>query len=54
MKFGMKFEGEDFEVQINEVAIHADGATLLRYGDTVVLSTVVSSKKMLQESIFYL
>jgi len=45
MKFGMKFEGEDFEVQINEVAIHADGATLLRYGDTVVLSTVVSSKK---------
>ncbi len=45
MKFGMKFEGEDFEVQINEVAIHADGAALLRYGDTVVLSTVVSSKK---------
>lgn len=45
MRFGMKFEGEDFEVQIGEVAIHADGAALLRYGDTVVLSTVVSSKK---------
>jgi polyribonucleotide nucleotidyltransferase len=45
MRFGMKFEGEDFEVQIGEVALHADGAVLLRYGDTVVLSTVVSSKK---------
>ena len=45
MKVGMKFEGEDFEADIGEIALQADGSVLLRYGDTVVFSSAVSSKK---------
>ena len=45
MKVGMKFEGEDFEVDVGEIALQADGSVLLRYGDTVVFSSAVSSKK---------
>ncbi len=46
MKVGMRFDdGNDIEVDIGEFAIHADGSALLRYGDIVVLSTVVSSKE---------
>ena len=43
--FETEFRGRNLKVEIGEVAKQADGAVLVRYGDTVVLSTVVASKK---------
>lgn len=45
MRIGMKFEGENLEAIVGEFAGQADGSCLLMYGETVALSTVVSSKK---------
>lgn len=42
--FEMDFYGRKIIVENGEVAKQADGAVLVRYGDTVVLSTVVVSK----------
>ncbi|MFN3660500.1 MAG: polyribonucleotide nucleotidyltransferase, partial [Brevinematales bacterium] len=45
MKIGTKLDnGLEIEVDVGELATQADGSALLRYGDTVVLSSVVSSK----------
>ena len=38
------FRGRKLTVEVGEVAKQADGAVLVRYGDTVVLSTAVVSK----------
>ena len=43
-KFEMDFYGRKIVAENGEVAKQADGAVLVRYGDTVVLSTVVVSK----------
>ena len=43
--FETEFRGRKLVVEVGEVAKQADGAVLVRYGDTVVLSTVVASKK---------
>ncbi|MBR2840853.1 MAG: polyribonucleotide nucleotidyltransferase [Bacilli bacterium] len=43
--FETNFRGRNLTVEIGGVAKQADGAVLVRYGDTVVLSTVVVSKK---------
>ncbi len=43
--FETEFRGRKLIVEIGEVAKQADGAVLVRYGDTVVLSTAVVSKK---------
>lgn len=37
--------GKKLAIETGEMAKQSDGATLLRYGDTVVLSTVVASKR---------
>ena len=42
--FETQFRGRTLTVEIGEVAKQADGAVLVRYGDTVVLSTAVVSK----------
>ena len=42
--FEMNFKGRQLTVEIGEVAKQAHGAVLVRYGDTVVLSTVCVSK----------
>lgn len=42
--FEMDFRGRKLTVEIGELAKQAHGAVLVRYGDTVVLSTVVVSK----------
>ena len=42
--FEKDFRGKKLIVEHGEVAKQADGAVLVRYGDTVVLSTVVVSK----------
>src|SRR5574344_257464 len=41
--FETEFSGRKLKVEIGEVAKQANGAVLVRYGDTVVLSTVVVS-----------
>ncbi len=43
--FETDFRGRKLIVEVGEVAKQADGAVLVRYGDTVILSTAVVSKK---------
>jgi len=42
--FELDFYGRKIVVEHGQVAKQADGAVLVRYGDTVVLSTAVVSK----------
>ena len=51
--FEMDFYGRKLMVENGEVAKQADGAVLVRYGDTVVLSTVVVSKEARLLSDFF-
>ncbi len=51
--FEMDFCGRKLIVENGEVAKQADGAVLVRYGDTVVLSTVVVSKEAKLLSDFF-
>ena len=44
--FELDFRGRKLIVENGELAKQADGAVLVRYGDTVVLSTVVMSKNV--------
>ena len=41
-------EGKPLSIEAGRVARQADGAVLVRYGDTVVLVTAVASKQMRQ------
>ena len=43
--FELDFRGRKIIVEHGEMAKQASGAVLVRYGDTVVLSTTVVSKK---------
>ena len=42
--FELEFEGRRIIIETGEIAKQADGAVLVRYGDTVILSTAVASK----------
>ena len=42
--FELDFRGRKLVVETGELAKQASGSVLVRYGDTVVLSTVVVSK----------
>ena len=44
-QFSMELAGRTLTVEIGKVAAQANGATLMRYGDTVVLSTATASEK---------
>ncbi|MGO3323889.1 MAG: hypothetical protein ACTILQ_00450, partial [Streptococcus thermophilus] len=43
--FEMTFEGRPLVVEVGQVAKQANGAVVVRYGDTTVLSVAVMSKK---------
>ena len=43
--FEMDFEGKHLQVEIGEISKQAGGACLVRYNDTVVLSTVCAAKE---------
>lgn len=43
--FELVFEGRKLTIETGELAKQADGAVLVRYGDTAVLSTAVASKE---------
>ena len=44
-QFSMELAGRPLTVEIGKVAAQANGAALMRYGDTVVLSTATASEK---------
>ena len=44
-QFSMELAGRTLAVEIGKVAAQANGAALMRYGDTVVLSTATASEK---------
>lgn len=52
--FEMTFEGRPLVVEVGQVAKQANGAVVVRYGDTTVLSVAVMSKRwQLQISFLY-
>ena len=44
-KIEREFEGRNFSLEVGKVARQADGAVLVRFGDTIVLVTAVASKE---------
>ncbi len=44
-KVEIEFRGKKLSIETGEIAKQSDGAVLVRYGDTVVLATVVAAKK---------
>lgn len=50
--FEMTFAGRPLVVEVGQVAKQANGAVVVRYGDTTVLSTAVMSKKMTTADFF--
>lgn len=50
--FELEFEGRKLIVETGELAKQADGAVLVRYGDTAVLSTAVASKEPKEGDFF--
>ncbi|MCE2072874.1 polyribonucleotide nucleotidyltransferase [Streptococcus thermophilus] len=50
--FEMTFEGRPLVVEVGQVAKQANGAVVIRYGDTTVLSVAVMSKKMATADFF--
>ena len=43
--FSVDLAGRKLEVEVGQLAKQANGAALIRYGDTVVLSTATASKE---------
>lgn len=50
--FKLDFLGRDLVVETGELAKQTDGAVLVRYGDTVVLSVVVMGKEVIGQDFF--
>ena len=50
--FEMTFAGRPLVVEVGQIAKQANGAVVVRYGDTTVLSTAVMSKKMATADFF--
>ena len=50
--FEMTFEGRPLVVEVGQAAKQANGAVVVRYGDTTVLSVAVMSKKMATANFF--
>ena len=50
-EFHLDFCGRGITVETGEIAKQADGAVIIRYGDTVTLSTACASKKGLTFSL---
>ncbi|MGH7369405.1 MAG: polyribonucleotide nucleotidyltransferase [Candidatus Methylomirabilaceae bacterium] len=46
-------EGKPLSIEVGRVARQADGAAVIRYGDTVVLTTAVASKQVRQGTDFF-
>lgn len=51
-EFSLEFEGRTLKVEVGELAKQADGAVLVRYEDTVTLSTACASKEAKDTDFF--
>ena len=52
-KVEMEFNGQTLSIETGKMARQADGATVITYGDTKVLCTVVSAKKLREGQDFF-
>ncbi len=53
MKFSLKLDGKNIEVETNSLAEQANGSALVRCGDTLVLATCVMSKQNREDLGFF-
>ena len=53
MKFTLKLDGKNIEVETNSLAEQANGSALVRCGDTLVLATCVMSKQDREDLDFF-
>jgi len=53
MKFNLKLDGKDIEVETGSLAEQANGSVLVRCGDTLVLATCVMSKQDREDLGFF-
>jgi len=53
MKFNLKLDGKNIEVETNSLAEQANGSVLVRCGDTLVLATCVMSKQNREDLDFF-
>ena len=53
-KFEMELAGRTLRVDVGEVAVQANGAAFMHYGETVVLSTATASENQEKELISFL
>jgi len=53
MKFNLKLDGKNIEVETNSLAEQANGSALVRCGDTLVLATCVMSKQNREDLDFF-
>jgi len=52
MKFSLELGGKDLQVEIKNLAEHANGSCWIRYGDTVVLATAVMGEEGEEKDFF--
>ncbi len=53
MKFSLKLDGKNIEVETNSLAEQANGSALVRCGDTLVLATCVMSRQNREDLDFF-
>src|SRR6516162_8287554 len=52
-KVELDFHGRPLSIEVGKVAKQADGAALVRYGETVVLATAVAAKELKTDTDFF-
>ena len=52
-KIELDFHGRPLSIEVGRLAKQADGAALVRYGETVVLVTAVAAKELKLETDFF-
>ena len=52
-KVELDFHGRPLSIEVGKVAKQADGAALVRYGETVVLVTAVAAKELKTDTDFF-
>jgi polyribonucleotide nucleotidyltransferase len=52
-KIELDFHGRALSIEVGRVAKQADGAALIRYGETVVLATAVAAKDFKLDTDFF-
>ncbi|MDP2910255.1 MAG: polyribonucleotide nucleotidyltransferase, partial [bacterium] len=53
MKFNLKLDGKEIEIETDSLAEQANGSVLIRSGDTLVLATAVMDKQDREDLDFF-